>query len=120
SETNPPCSSNSILKAIPFAASACATGIRTKQLFWSSCKKCLLSGIGRQPTLSSNGVRMTPEERLTKIENAIQALAEVQGSHDAKIQALIEAQTRHEGVIEKQNAGIRDLIVVRRTLVDCQ
>ena len=40
---------------------------------------------------------MTPEERLTRIENSIQA--------------LIETQARHE-------AGIRDLIVVSRTLVD--
>jgi hypothetical protein len=47
---------------------------------------------------------MTPEERLTKIENAIQA--------------LIETQARHENAIEKQNAGIRDLIVVSRTLLE--
>ena len=47
---------------------------------------------------------MTPEERFTKIENAIQALTEI--------------QARHETQIEKQNAGIRDLIVVSRTLMD--
>ena len=45
---------------------------------------------------------MTPEERFTKIENAIQALA--------------ETQARHEAQLEKQNAGIRDLIVVSGTL----
>ncbi|MBI2149436.1 MAG: hypothetical protein HYU27_02370 [Acidobacteria bacterium] len=49
---------------------------------------------------------MTPEERFTKIENAIQALT--------------ETQARHETQIEKQNAGIRDLIVVSRTLLDSQ
>ncbi|MBI2150942.1 MAG: hypothetical protein HYU27_10120 [Acidobacteria bacterium] len=47
---------------------------------------------------------MTPEERFTKIENAIQAIT--------------ETQARHE--IEKQNAGIRDLITVSRTLLDSQ
>ena len=47
---------------------------------------------------------MTPEERFTKIENAILALT--------------ETQARHELQMEKQSAGIRDLIVVSRTLVD--
>ena len=42
---------------------------------------------------------MTPEERLTRIEDAIQA--------------LIETQVKHE-------TGIRDLIVVSRSLVDSQ
>ena len=47
---------------------------------------------------------MTPEERFLKIENAIQSLT--------------ETQARHDTLIEKQNAGIRDLIVVSRTLID--
>ncbi len=47
---------------------------------------------------------MTTEERFTKIENAILALT--------------ETQARHELQMEKQSAGIRDLIVVSRTLVD--
>ena len=42
---------------------------------------------------------MTPDERLTKIENAIQALTDVQAKHDD---------------------GIRNLIVVSRTLLDAQ
>jgi hypothetical protein len=42
---------------------------------------------------------MTPEERLTRIENAIQSLTEIQAQHDA---------------------GIRNLIVVSRALVDSQ
>jgi hypothetical protein len=42
---------------------------------------------------------MTPEERFTKIENAIYSLTEI--------------QAKHEG-------AIRDLIVVSRTLVDSQ
>src|SRR6266849_1830141 len=46
---------------------------------------------------------MTPEERFTKIENAIQALIETQAGHTAQI--------------EKQNAGIRDLIIVSRTVL---
>jgi ABC-type transporter Mla subunit MlaD len=49
---------------------------------------------------------MTPEERLTRIENAIQA--------------LVETQARHEAQLEKQGAGIKDLIVVSRTLIDAQ
>ncbi|PYR97698.1 MAG: hypothetical protein DMG15_07650 [Acidobacteria bacterium] len=42
---------------------------------------------------------MTPEERLTRIENSIQALVETQAKHET---------------------GIRDLIVVSRTLVESQ
>jgi hypothetical protein len=42
---------------------------------------------------------MTSEERLTKIENALQALTDVQAKHDE---------------------GIRQLITVSRTLVDAQ
>jgi outer membrane murein-binding lipoprotein Lpp len=49
---------------------------------------------------------MTTEERLTRIENAIYA--------------VVETQARHEAQFEKQSAGIGDLIVVSRTLVDAQ
>src|SRR5438552_1223742 len=49
---------------------------------------------------------MTPEERFTKIVNAIEALT--------------ETQARQEAQLDKQNAGIRDLIVVSRTLLDAQ
>ena len=49
---------------------------------------------------------MNAEERLTRIENSIQA--------------LVEVQSRHELQLEKQSAGIRDLIVVSRTVVDAQ
>ena len=49
---------------------------------------------------------ITPEERFTRIENAIQALT--------------ETQVRQEGVIEKQNAGIRDLIALSRIFLDSQ
>lgn len=44
---------------------------------------------------------MTPEERFTNIENAIRSLVETQAEHAAQI--------------DKQNAGIRDLIAVSRT-----
>src|SRR2546427_7138805 len=47
---------------------------------------------------------MTPEERLTKIERTLQSLT--------------DAQVEHSAQIEKQNAGIRDLIVVGRTCLD--
>jgi hypothetical protein len=49
---------------------------------------------------------MTPEERLTKIENALHSLTEVQARHDAQI--------------DKHNSAIRDLIVVSRTFLDSQ
>src|SRR5260370_26333471 len=46
---------------------------------------------------------MTPEERFAKIENAIQS--------------LIGTQAEHAAQLDKQNAGIRDLIVVSRTVL---
>jgi hypothetical protein len=46
---------------------------------------------------------MSPEERFTKIENAIES--------------LIGTQAEHAAQIDKQNAGIRDLIVVSRTVL---
>ena len=49
---------------------------------------------------------MTPEERFTKIENVIAALTERQAHYDAQI--------------EKQNAGIRDLAAISRTLIEAQ
>ncbi|MBI4474845.1 MAG: hypothetical protein HY646_19390 [Acidobacteria bacterium] len=63
---------------------------------------------------------MTPEERWTKIENALQALAESQAEsaarHDRHDKEIAELRA-HE---RKQDEGIRDLIVVSRTLVDSQ
>ena len=68
---------------------------------------------------------MTPEERFTKIENAIHALTETQARHDTQIGGLITQVEKQNAGIEKQNAGIekqngeiRDLIVVIRTLMD--
>jgi hypothetical protein len=49
---------------------------------------------------------MTPEERITKIENAIHS--------------LVETQARNETQIEKHNAGIRDLVVVSRSFLESQ
>lgn len=70
---------------------------------------------------------MTPEERFTKIENALQALTETQARHDTQIGdlvALMEKQNAHiekqDAHIEKQNAGIRDLIVVSRAFLESQ
>ena len=54
---------------------------------------------------------MTPEERFTKIENILVTITQLQTRHD-------EAIARHDAEIETQNAGIRDLIVVSRSLVD--
>jgi phage shock protein A len=49
---------------------------------------------------------MTTEERFTRIENILVSLT--------------DGQVRQEIAIEKQNAGIRDLIVVSRTAVESQ
>ena len=46
---------------------------------------------------------MTREERFSKIENAIES--------------LIGTQVEHAAQIERQNAGIRDLIVAGRTVL---
>lgn len=56
---------------------------------------------------------MTPEERLTKIENAIHALTEAVAQHDSVL-------TRHESLLAREEAAIRDLIVVSRTFIDSQ
>jgi hypothetical protein len=56
---------------------------------------------------------MTPEERFTKIENLLAALTEAQVRNEAQIGA-------NNTAIEKQNAGIRDLVIVSRTLVEAQ
>lgn len=56
---------------------------------------------------------MTPEQRWTRIENTLQALMEVQARHETQID-------KHSAQIEKQNAGIRDLIVISRTLIESQ
>jgi hypothetical protein len=52
------------------------------------------------------GGMMTPEERFTKIENALQ--------HSAEIMAQLTVSTT------RNEAAIRDLIVISRTLVDAQ
>ena len=56
---------------------------------------------------------MTPEERFTRIENALNAAAEYHAKH-------AEAIARHDAEIEKHNSAIRDLIVVSRTILDSQ
>jgi chromosome segregation ATPase len=56
---------------------------------------------------------MTPEERFTKIENMLSAMMERQAVHSGQL----EENARQ---VEKNSAGIRDLIVVSRTLVDAQ
>jgi hypothetical protein len=56
---------------------------------------------------------MTTEERLTRIANLLQTLTESQVQQQ-------ETLARHDAEIEKQNAGIRDLVLVSRTLLDSQ
>jgi hypothetical protein len=53
---------------------------------------------------------MTPEERFTKMENLLHAMME----HQAGQQQLLQSQSEE---ITRQNAGIRDLIVVSRTIL---
>jgi hypothetical protein len=47
---------------------------------------------------------MTPEERFKRVENFLATVA--------------ESQAKQAGEIEKNNAAIRDLIVISRTLID--
>jgi chromosome segregation ATPase len=88
---------------------------------------------------------MTPEERWTKIENAIQALVGSQAQHEteiaenrgqiaenrrqiaettkqiARIGEQFERKTSQiDAQIEKNTAAIRDLIMVSRTIIDAQ
>ena len=56
---------------------------------------------------------MTPEERFTKIENFLNTVAE----HQAR---QAETLARHDAEIERNTAGIRDLIVVSRSVLDSQ
>ena len=63
---------------------------------------------------------MTPEERFTKIENALNTTAgylarqaETFARHDAE-------NERQNAAIDKHNAAIRDLITVSRTVLDSQ
>jgi chromosome segregation ATPase len=84
---------------------------------------------------------MTPAERLTRIENLLQTITQLQARHDEAIAqhdeaiaahdkaiaahdnavaAHNEAGARQDAQIEKQNAGIQDLIRVSRTLLDSE
>ena len=61
---------------------------------------------------------MTPEERYIKMENLLQAMMEHQTRQQEQIDkhtGQIEKQTAE---IEKVNAGIKDLVVVSRTVLD--
>jgi len=84
---------------------------------------------------------VTPEERFTRIENAIESLIEIQGQRETQLGVLTtqvkeistqvkELSTQVTGLstqvtglstqVEKQNVGIRDLIAVSRTLINSQ
>jgi hypothetical protein len=56
---------------------------------------------------------MTPEERFTKIENLLSTMTEHAAGHEERLARLEENA-------EKNEAAIRDLIVVSRVLVDSQ
>ena len=56
---------------------------------------------------------MTPEERFTKIENALYALTEIMGKHESVV-------AQHESAMAKHESAIRDLIAVSRTVLDSQ
>jgi methyl-accepting chemotaxis protein len=70
---------------------------------------------------------MTPEERLTRIENAIHALVDSQERQQLQLEKHSAQLEKHSAQLERQSAlleqhgrGIRDLIVVSRTLVEAQ
>ena len=68
---------------------------------------------------------MTPEDRFQNIENLLNTRAENHVLFHTEMQKLEETQVRqaaqidkHNTVIDKHNAAIRDLIVVSRTVLD--
>ena len=68
---------------------------------------------------------MTPEERYIKMENLLQAMMEHQTRQQEQIDKHTGQIEKHTGQIEKQtaeiekvNAGIKDLVVVSRTVLD--
>ena len=76
----------------------------------------------------------TPEERLTRIENALNGLVGVQAEHDARIaenakqiaktneqiEKNVQLIEKNAQQIAKNEAAVRDLIVVSRTLIESQ
>ena len=63
---------------------------------------------------------MTPEERYIKLENLMQTVIEAQAVFSEQQAALTERQAGQASLIEQDQAAIRDLIAVSRTLVDAQ
>jgi hypothetical protein len=61
---------------------------------------------------------VTPEQQWIQINNAIQALVDVQGKHDERIEKLTNSVHKISVETEKNAAAIRDLVVVSRTLLD--
>jgi len=61
---------------------------------------------------------MTPEEQWVQINHAIQALVGVQSKHDERIEKLDDHIEKLTAKVDKNAEGIRDLIVVSRTLID--
>lgn len=53
---------------------------------------------------------MTPEERLTRIENLLATVVESHARHDGQIE-------KQNAVLDKHTAAIQDLIVISRTLL---
>jgi methyl-accepting chemotaxis protein len=61
---------------------------------------------------------VTPEQQWIQINNAIQALMDVQGKHDERIEKITTSVDKISVQTEKNAAAIRDLVVVSRTLLD--
>jgi hypothetical protein len=59
-----------------------------------------------------------PEQQWIQINNAIQALVDVQGKHDERIAKLTANVDKISGQTEKNAAAIQDLVVVSRSLLD--
>ena len=73
----------------------------------------MLQGVGLNPGKICLPIKavMNPEERLDRIENVLQATAEQQARQQDQLGTFGKE-------IEKQNDGIRSLIVVARTCLD--
>ena|ERR1051326_4109208 len=63
---------------------------------------------------------MTPEDRLTRIENALITITEMQVRNDDQLGKLLQRAEVQDRVMDKHSAAIRDLIVVSRTILESQ
>ena len=63
---------------------------------------------------------MTPEQRLTKIENLLQTITEIQAKHESEIGELKESQKKTDEQLRKTDEQLRLLAQSMNRLSDMQ